>query len=148
MRQRPPRNVSSLNSPRSVIGPQFVAQAGIGKKLTCLAVIVLVDQNPARQDSERAFDNAHVLVQHEMMDIGAIEQRADRRNQHDIVGPNQFPQVLFSYADPTRRLHDVSMPGALAALPAPFYCYSVKDSPNWANVETSVAVIVPFESHS
>jgi octaprenyl-diphosphate synthase len=40
------------------------------------------------------------------------------------------------------------MPGALAALPAPFYCYSVKDSPNWANVETSVAVIVPFESHS
>jgi hypothetical protein len=26
------------------------------------------------------------------MDVGAVEQRADRRNQHDIVGPNQFPQ--------------------------------------------------------
>ena len=30
---------------------------------------------------------------HQMIDIGAVEQRADRRNQHDIVGPNQFPQL-------------------------------------------------------
>ena len=42
---------------------------------------------------ERAFDDAHVLVQHQMMDIGAVEQRADGGNQHDIVGPNQFPQL-------------------------------------------------------
>ena len=33
------------------------------------------------------------------------------------------------------------------AAPGSFYCYA-KDSPNWANVETSVAVIVPFESRS
>jgi hypothetical protein len=31
-----------------------------------------------------------------VMDIGAIEQRSDSGNQHDIVGPNQFPQFAFS----------------------------------------------------
>jgi hypothetical protein len=30
------------------------------------------------------------------MNIGAVEQRSDRGNQHDIVGPNQFPQLRFS----------------------------------------------------
>jgi hypothetical protein len=34
------------------------------------------------------------------MNIGAVEQGADRRNQHDIVGPNQFPQFWLSFADP------------------------------------------------
>jgi hypothetical protein len=38
-----------------------------------------------------------------MMDIGAIEQRTDRRNQHHIVGANQFAQVLFSWS--IRRQH-------------------------------------------
>jgi hypothetical protein len=33
-----------------------------------------------------------------MMDIGAIEQCADRRNQHNIVGPNQFPQLFSPYS--------------------------------------------------
>src|ERR1700687_5632223 len=92
-RNCPPRNASSVNSPGSVIGPQFVAEACISKNLARLAVIVLMDQDPARQDSEGTFDNAHVLIQHQMMDIGAIEQRANRRNQHHVVGPNQFPQL-------------------------------------------------------
>jgi hypothetical protein len=35
-----------------------------------------------------------------MMDMGAVEQRSDRRNQHDIVGPNQFSQFCRSYVDP------------------------------------------------
>ncbi len=69
-----------------------MGQAGIGEKLACGAVVLVVNQNPARQDAELTFDHAHVLVQHHMMDIGAVEQRADRRDQHDIIGPNQFPQ--------------------------------------------------------
>jgi hypothetical protein len=36
-----------------------------------------------------------------MMDIGAIEQGANRRNQHHIVGPNQFPQFRLSFVNPT-----------------------------------------------
>jgi hypothetical protein len=31
-----------------------------------------------------------------MMDIGAVEQRANSGNQHDIVGSNQFPQFTLS----------------------------------------------------
>jgi len=75
-----------------------VAEAGIAENLARFAVIVFMDQDPARQHAERAFDHAHVLVQHQMMNIGAVEQGADRRNQHDIVGPNQFPQFWHSFA--------------------------------------------------
>jgi hypothetical protein len=35
-----------------------------------------------------------------MVNIGAVEQRADRRNQHHIVGPNQFPQLRLSFVAP------------------------------------------------
>jgi hypothetical protein len=52
-----------------------------------------------------------------MMDIGAVEQRANRRNQHNIIGSNQFPHSRFSFVGLTR-------PDALAALPGTFYCYS------------------------
>jgi hypothetical protein len=36
-----------------------------------------MDQNPPRQDPQGALDDAHILVQHKMMDIGTIKQRAD-----------------------------------------------------------------------
>ena len=62
---------------RSVIGSQFVGETGVGQNLARLAIVVLMDQDPPRQHAERAFDDAHVLVQHQMMDIGAVEQRAD-----------------------------------------------------------------------
>jgi hypothetical protein len=60
-----------------------------------------------------------------MMDVGAVEQRTDRRNQHDIVGPNQFTQLLFSFVDPASARHEASQPlHALAAFPGTFYCYA------------------------
>src|SRR6185437_6680053 len=78
------------------VRPQLVSQTGIGEKLPRLAVVVFVNQNSAGQNAERSLDHAHVLVEHEMMDIGAIQQRADRRDQYHIVGSNQFPHVTFS----------------------------------------------------
>jgi hypothetical protein len=36
-----------------------------------------------------------------MMNIRAVKQRADGRNQHHIVSPNQFPQLWRSFIDPT-----------------------------------------------
>jgi hypothetical protein len=54
-----------------------MGEARITKKLTGLAIIVLMDQNPARQDPKRTLDDAHVLIQHEVMVIGAVKQRAD-----------------------------------------------------------------------
>src|SRR5207247_6752671 len=84
--------------PVSLIGPQFVGEARIDQTLARLAVVILVDQDAARQHAQRPLDDAHVLVQHQMMDIGAVEQRTDRGNQHDIVGPNQFPHVTLSFS--------------------------------------------------
>jgi hypothetical protein len=42
-----------------------------------LPVIVVMDQDSARQDAEGTFDDAHVLIEHEMVDIRAVEERAD-----------------------------------------------------------------------
>jgi hypothetical protein len=86
-----------VNWPGSIIGPQFVSETRVYEDLPRLAVIILMDQNPTRQYAERALDNAHVLIQHEVMDIRAIEQRADRGNQHYVVGPNQFAQFRLSF---------------------------------------------------
>src|SRR3982075_2418435 len=84
-----------------------------------------------------------------MMDIRAVERRADSRNQYHIVGANQFPQlpVLLCRPDATaqRRVSTASCPCRASRH---FLLLYLKDSPNWANVETSVAVIVPFESPS
>jgi hypothetical protein len=36
-----------------------------------------MDQDSARQYAEGTFDDAHVLIKHEMVDIRAVEERAD-----------------------------------------------------------------------
>jgi hypothetical protein len=71
-----------------------VAKTRIGQKLARLPIVILMDQDAAGQHAKRAFNDAHILVQHQMMDIGAIEQRADGGNQNDIIGANQFAQFL------------------------------------------------------
>lgn len=53
-------------------------KTGIAKKLARLSVIILMDQDPPRQDAKRSLDHAHVLIKHQMMDIRAVEQRANR----------------------------------------------------------------------
>src|SRR5947209_19094334 len=69
-----------------------------------------MDQDPARKHAERTFDDAHVLIEHQMMDMGAVEQCADRRNQHYIVSSNQFTQVRFSFAGHGGALLPLSTP--------------------------------------
>jgi len=67
-------------------------KAGVAKKLARLSVIILMDQDPPRQDTKRSLDHTHILIKHQMVDIRAVKQGAYRRNEHDIVGSNQFPQ--------------------------------------------------------
>src|SRR5215470_4244738 len=93
-RNRPPRKASSVHSRRrSVIGPQFMGKPGVGQQSTRRAIVLVIDQDAPLQEAERALDNAHVLVQHHMMDVGAVKQRSDSRNQNEIVGSYQFPQM-------------------------------------------------------
>jgi hypothetical protein len=96
-------------------------EACVAEKLAGLAIVVFMDQNPARQNAKRPLDDAHILVQHQVMDIGAVEQRSDRRNQHDVVGPNQFPHLAFSLY--SRSPDDMLLPGGLAAAVVSFYGY-------------------------
>src|SRR5689334_4689842 len=70
-----------------------MAKPGFGEELARGVIVIVIDQDSPLQEAERAFDNAHVLVQHHMMDFGAVEQRANSGNQNEIVGPNQFLQI-------------------------------------------------------
>src|ERR1700760_1423470 len=82
-----------------------------------------------------------------MMDVRAIEQCADRRHQYNIVGPHQFPQLERSLT-----LLDGLAARVNRLMPLPRHpAVSIvidEDRGNCAKVETGVAVIVPFESHS
>jgi octaprenyl-diphosphate synthase len=126
-----------------------VGKAGVAENLPRLADIVVMDQDTARQNTKRTFDDAHILVQHQMMDIGAIQERADSRNQHDIVGPNQFPQFWRSFCR-SRRESGTARVNRFVPLPlqAALSMVISEVGTNWANLETGVAVIVPFESPS
>jgi len=70
-----------------------MGKPGVGQELARRAIVLVIDQDAPLQEPERALDNTHVLVQHHMMDVGAVEQRSDSGNQNEIVGPNQFPQM-------------------------------------------------------
>jgi octaprenyl-diphosphate synthase len=123
-----------------------MAKPGVGEELARGVIVIIVDQDTPLQEAERAFDDAHVLVQHHVMDIGAVEQRANSGNQNEIVGPNQFPQINSpAFAGNRAAWRIVNRLPPLAAPRGTFYC-TFKDSANSAKVETSVAVIVPFES--
>src|SRR5262245_49506937 len=83
-----------------------------------------------------------------MMDVCAIQQRADRRNQHNVIGSNQFPHAQGSPSP--RRQGPSADVNRFMPLPrcVALSIVILKDSANSANVETGVAVIVPFESPS
>ena len=58
----------------------------------CCGHVIVIDHDPARQDAELTLDHAHVVVEHLVADAGAITQGADRRDQHGVVGADQFTQ--------------------------------------------------------
>jgi hypothetical protein len=96
-------------------------EAGIAENLAGLSVIVLMDQDSPRQDAKRSLDDAHILVKHQMVNIRTVKQRANRRNQHDVVGSNQFPHLAFSLY--SRRSNDFVVASCLAAKAGTFYGY-------------------------
>jgi hypothetical protein len=79
------------------IGAQFAAEPGVCQQLARRFDLVVGHQHAPRQDPERAFENAHVLVEHEMADAGTVEKGLDRGYEHRIVGPHD----LFHSAPPS-----------------------------------------------
>src|SRR6185437_8266684 len=80
------------NRPSAIVLPKLLFEAGIRQKPPRRGHFVLTDQNAAREYPNGAFQHAHVLIDDQMLDTRAAEQRLDRRDQDRIVGPHQFPQ--------------------------------------------------------
>jgi hypothetical protein len=50
-----------------------VGKTRISQKLPGLLVVVLMNQDTTGQYPKRSLDDAHILVQHQMMDVRAVE---------------------------------------------------------------------------
>src|SRR5438067_13397573 len=54
--------------------------------------MLLADEQAPRQNSDRAFQHAHVLVEHEVRDVRRIQQRLNGGNEHSIIGAYELAQ--------------------------------------------------------
>ena len=84
------------------VGTQFAAEPGISEQTSRRRQFVLTDQNSPWEDADGALQHAHILVDHQVRDAGAIKERLDRRNHDSIVGPYQFAQGFRSAANSHR----------------------------------------------
>ena len=53
------------------------------------------DQNPPWQYTERAFQHAHVLVEHHGTNAGTLKQGHHCRYQNHVIGANEFAQFAL-----------------------------------------------------
>ena len=74
--------------------PQFVGEPGVFKHPPSAILMFVVDKNPARQNADRSFENAHVLVEQQMRDFRSIEQCLDRGKQHSVIGADKLTHAL------------------------------------------------------
>src|SRR5664279_4284893 len=95
-RSLPPSTASSLVSRTSVrIGTQLLAEPGVLQDLPRRTLVPFGYQNPPRQYAERAFQHAHVLVEHHGTNAGALEQGHHCRDQNHVIGANEFAQFAL-----------------------------------------------------
>ena len=57
--------------------------------------MVFSDEHPARQNADRAFKDAHVLIEHDMRNLGAVKQSLDGRDENGIIGTDDLSQRAF-----------------------------------------------------
>src|SRR5450631_705382 len=95
-RSLPPSTASSLVSRTSVlIGTQLLAESGVLQDLPRRELVRFGHQNPPRQYAERAFQHAHVLVEHHGTNAGALKQGYHCRDQNHVIGANEFAQFAL-----------------------------------------------------
>ena len=74
------------------VGTQLVAEAGLLEQPARGTRMLLADEQAPRQNSDRAFQHAHILVEHEVRDVGRIQQRLNGGNEHSIIGAYELAQ--------------------------------------------------------
>ena len=50
-----------------------MGKAGVAQNLPRFAVIVVMNEDTPRQHAERSLDDAHVLIQHKVLNVGTVE---------------------------------------------------------------------------
>jgi hypothetical protein len=75
---------------RASATPEFLAETGGNDRPPRTRKIGFADQHPPRQKTNRTFKRAHMLVGDEDLDAVFREKGPDRRDQHEIVGPQEF----------------------------------------------------------
>ena len=75
------------------IGILEVAVTGFDEQFSRGGDLIFADQDAPLECADRAFQHADVLIGEQMRDAGAVEQRLDRRNQHGVIGTDQFAHV-------------------------------------------------------
>jgi hypothetical protein len=58
---------------------------------------VLAHQDAARKNADRALQNAHILIRHDMPDPRTIEQRFNCRDQDGIGRADEFAQIQLLF---------------------------------------------------
>jgi len=76
------------------IGAELMPEAGVSQEPPCGPFFVFGHKNASRQYAKRAFQYAHVLIEHHMTNSGAVEQRHHRRDQNHVIGANEFAQCI------------------------------------------------------
>ena len=62
-----------------------MAEIGLGEEIARLGEPCALNQDAPGQDTDRAFEHAHVCVGDHVADIGFLQQCADIRQKHRIV---------------------------------------------------------------
>src|SRR5690606_1441961 len=92
--QKAPRwkasSVTSCSAAVSVILGRSLTDAGIPPEPAWLRLVGPIYPHATRQDAERAFHDAHIVLGDKKPDLGIAQQAFDERNQNGIVGSYEF----------------------------------------------------------
>src|SRR4029077_17595727 len=90
----PPRSASSLTrSASAAIGTKLMTEARILEQAARQLDFVGANQDPARENADRAFQHAHIVIGHDVPDPCTVEQRLDCRDKHWIGRADKFAHV-------------------------------------------------------
>src|SRR5215216_3541299 len=150
------RNFKSAALALTAMGTKLSGQTGIRQQRPRRLGMRFCNHQAARQDADRSFEHAHVLVEHEVGNPGLVEQRSDRRDEDCIVRADQLvhaPSLSFAaIVHHARQLGYLPLHHAIPMLPPSRnltehggkrhrFCRESERSG-----EALLAVIVPFES--
>jgi hypothetical protein len=72
-----------------------MTEASIFQKTPGTQFMIIRNQHAARQDAERAFEDTHILIEHQRLYSGAFKQSHDGRDQNCVVCTDKFAHGTY-----------------------------------------------------